>query len=74
MMVTASGFRKNIYRLLDEVLETGKPLDVKRKNGTVKIVAEEQPETKLARLKKRDCIQGDPEELVHSDWSGEWNP
>ena len=73
MTVTASVLRKNIYHLLDEVLETGKPIDVKRKNGMVKIVAE-QPEAKLARLKKHDCIQGDPEELVHSDWSGEWNP
>ena len=73
MTVTASVLRKNIYQLLDEVLETGKPLDVQRKNGTLKIVPE-QPPAKLARLKKRNCISGDPEELVHSDWSGEWNP
>ena len=73
MTVTASVLRKNIYQLLDEVLETGKPLDVQRKKGTLKIVPE-QPSAKLARLKKRNCIQGDPEELVHSDWSGEWNP
>ena len=73
MTVTASVLRKDIYHLLDQVLETGKPLEVKRKSGTVKIVAE-QHLAKLARLKKHDCIQGDPEELVHSDWSGEWNP
>jgi len=73
MTVTASVLRKDIYHLLDQVLETGKPLEVKRKSGTVKIVAE-QHMAKLARLKKHACIQGDPEELVHSDWSGEWNP
>jgi hypothetical protein len=73
MTVTASVLRKDIYHLLDQVLETGKPLEVKRKSGTVKIVAGKTL-TKLERLKKHDCIQGNPEELVHSDWSGEWNP
>lgn len=73
MTVTASVLRKDIYHLLDQVLETGKPLAVQRKSGTLKIVAD-QPPTKMARLKKHDCIQGDPEELVHLDWSGEWKP
>jgi len=73
MTVTASVLRKDIYQLLDTVLATGKPLEVKRKSGTVKIVAE-QSSSKMARLKKQECIKGDPEELVHSDWSGEWRP
>lgn len=73
MTVTASALRKDIYHLLDEVVETGKALEVQRKNGTVKIVAE-QSAPKMARLKKHDCIKGDPEDLVHSDWSGEWQP
>jgi hypothetical protein len=29
---------------------------------------------KLANLKRRDCIIGDPEDLVHIDWSKEWKP
>ena len=73
MTVTASVLRKDIYHMLDEVLATGRPLEVRRKHGTVKIIAE-QASTKMERLKKHECIQGDPEDLVHSDWSGEWNP
>lgn len=73
MTVTASVLRKNIYHLLDEVLATGKALEVTRKSGTVKIIAE-QSSPKMARLKKHDCMKGDPEDLVHSDWSGEWQP
>ena len=73
MTITASVLRKDIYQLLDQVLETGMPLEVQRKRGTVKIVAE-QPLSRLDRLRKHDCIPGDPEELVHLDWSGEWNP
>ncbi len=73
MTVTASVLRKDIYHLLDRVLETGQPIEVKRKSGMIKIVAE-QPGTKLERLKKHDCIIGDPNDLIHSDWSGEWQP
>lgn len=73
MTVTASVLRKDIYQLLDKVLATGRPLEVKRKHGTVKIIAE-QRSPKMARLKKHDCMIGDPEALVHSDWSGEWRP
>ena len=28
---------------------------------------------KLANLKRRDYIVGNSDELVHSDWSSEWN-
>jgi len=28
--------------------------------------------SKLARLVPHDCIQGDPLELIHSDWFEEW--
>jgi hypothetical protein len=30
------------------------------------------PASKLARLVKHDCLVGDPESIVHIDWSGEW--
>lgn len=73
MTITASVLRKDIYHMLDKVLATGKPLEVKRKRGTVKIIAE-GASSKLERLKKHACINGDPEGLVHSDWSGEWKP
>ncbi len=28
---------------------------------------------KLSKLQERDCIVGDPEDLVHFDWAKEWN-
>jgi hypothetical protein len=72
--VTASGLRKDIYRLLDHVLETGTPLEIERKGKVLRIVLQE-PVDKLKALPKRDgFILGDPEELVHLDWSSEWNP
>jgi len=29
--------------------------------------------TKLSKLQERDCIIGDPEDLVQFDWAKEWN-
>ncbi len=74
MSLTVTELRANLYRLIDEVIETGQPLVIER-NGH-KVVIERSPvESKLARLISRpDFINGDPEDLVHIDWSGEWRP
>jgi len=69
---SASTLRTNIYRLLDQVLETGRPLEIARKGGLLRIVAVDRP-CRMDRLVKHDCIKGDPESLVHMDWSGEWH-
>ena len=71
MKVTASKLRENIYSILDQALETGVPVEVIRKGKILKIVPEVKPD-KLSRLKKRNCIVGDPEDIVHMDWLHEW--
>lgn len=73
MTVTASKLRENVYRILDTVLETGEAVEVVRKGRVLRIVAD-TPSSKLARLKKRDCIKGNPDDLVEIDWSKEWKP
>ena len=73
MTVTASKLRENVYRILDSVLETGEAVEVVRKGRVLRIVADTRS-SRLARLKKRDCIRGNPEDLVEVDWSKEWNP
>lgn len=72
MKVTASALRNSIYRLLDGVAEGGEPLIVERKGHRLMIVREDRP-SKLSKLVRHDCIKGDPEQLVHIDWSGEWS-
>jgi len=74
MATTASQLRANIYRMLDEVLETGQPLEVKR-NGKILVIAPKEEHSIWDRLPRREgFIVGDPDELVHIDWSSEWNP
>jgi prevent-host-death family protein len=77
MALSASKLRANVYRLLDEVLETGKPLEIER-NGKILVIVPREPidvESFWDRLPRRKgAIVGDPDELIHMDWSSEWNP
>jgi antitoxin (DNA-binding transcriptional repressor) of toxin-antitoxin stability system len=74
MSITATELRSNLYRLLDQVLATGEPLLISRKGRQLRIEPD-RPEAKLDRLIRREgVIKGDPDDLVHVDWSGEWRP
>lgn len=77
MALSASKLRANVYRLLDEVLETGRPLEIQR-NGKILVIAPKDPAEPGSiwdRLPRREgFIVGDPDELVHIDWSSEWDP
>jgi hypothetical protein len=74
MVLTASKVRENIYKILDQVLETGVPVEIQRRGKRLRIVAVEAPE-RLKNLPKRSgFLRCDPEAIVHLDWSGEWRP
>lgn len=74
LAVTASKLRANVYRLLDEVLETGQPLEIER-NGRTLVIKPKEEQSIWDRLPRREgFIVGDPDELIHIDWSAEWNP
>jgi antitoxin (DNA-binding transcriptional repressor) of toxin-antitoxin stability system len=74
MTVSATKLRENIYQILDEVLETGVPVEVERKGKILRIVPPE-PKRKLLNLERRpDFLKCDPDEIVHLDWSEEWRP
>lgn len=72
--VTASKLRANIYRILDEILETGVAVEIVRRGKKLKIIPlEEGRSSRLDKLVERsDVFRCDPEELVHVDWSKEW--
>jgi hypothetical protein len=73
MPIKPSQLREDIYRILDQVLETGIPVEIERGGKLLKIIPVE-PRSKLENLKPRKYLLSDPEELVHLDWSGEWRP
>lgn len=70
---TPSRLRANLYRILDRVLETGTPVEIRRKGHRLRIVPERSG--KLDLLKPHpDFIRGEREDLVHRDWSDQWRP
>ncbi|HWB71890.1 MAG TPA: type II toxin-antitoxin system Phd/YefM family antitoxin [Egibacteraceae bacterium] len=74
MAISASELRQNIYRLLDEVLETGLPLEIERKGKRLRIVPVHTG-SRLERIQgDPELIVGDPDDLVHLDWSPYWRP
>lgn len=74
MQYTASNLRVNIFKVLDTVLETGVPVEIKRRGKLLRIVPVE-PRRKLDSLTPHPgFLKGDPERFVHLDWSSEWHP
>ena len=72
MTINATSLRKDIYNILDTVIETGVPVDVTRHGKHLKIVVVEKP-SKLKNLKPmKGLIKGDPADLESIDWSHEW--
>ena len=69
--ISATKLRQNLYNYLDSVLDTGIPVEVERKGQTLRIIAETQV-SKWDRLEVHDVVVGDPDDIVHTDWSGEW--
>jgi hypothetical protein len=71
--ITASHLRQNIYRILDEVIETGQPVEIERKGTVVRIETERRERSIFEALTPHPgSVVGDSEDLVHIDWSAEW--
>jgi hypothetical protein len=64
MPITASKLRDNLYRILDEVIATGRPVKIRRK-GVILTLQPPGPVSKLANLKKRPGLfVGDPDDII----------
>jgi hypothetical protein len=71
MILSATKLRQNLYRILDEILDSGIPVQINRKGEILKIVPEKK-KSKLERLKEHKTIIGDPESIIDIDFDGEW--
>ena len=80
MTLTIEQFQKDAKPWLEKMKETGETLVLLsgreayevRSAGPAATVA--VPQDFKTLLPKRHIIVGDPEELVHIDWSSEWRP
>jgi len=71
--ITVTELRGNIYKLLDEVLNTGIPIEIKKGGKKLKIVPVDKA-NKLRNLVSRpNAIKGNPNDLVDISWEKEVN-
>lgn len=69
--ISLTALRNNLFKIVDQVIQTGNPVLLERKGQKLKIVLEEK-KSKLENLKSHDCINGDPDDLVQVK-VGEWH-
>lgn len=71
--VTPTELRNNIYKILDDILQNGMPVEIIRKGRHLRIEPVEKSD-KLKKLVKRpETVAGNPEDLVSISWEKEMN-
>jgi prevent-host-death family protein len=80
MKVTSTEFRKNMFQLVERVLQ-GELVEIVHKGRLMRLVSQVQP-TKMSRLVQRDTINGTPEDLelaqqelddeMRTAWTRKW--
>ncbi|NOQ16795.1 MAG: type II toxin-antitoxin system Phd/YefM family antitoxin [Methyloprofundus sp.] len=75
MSMSLTALRQQLFSVVDQVIATGVPIEIKRNGHIIKIVLDDK-KSKLANLVAHDCIVGDPDELVDlsvQEWDAENN-
>ena len=74
MTITPTDFRKDLFNLLDMLLDTGKVLEINRNGHIFKVI----PPKKIKKLDRltahKDAVVGDSDDFISMDWSSEWKP
>lgn len=66
--------QEDILQLLDKVLSTGVPVEIERK-GKRLLISPAEKRRELDCLEKHpEFVLGNPDDLIHMDWSSEWHP
>ena len=76
MNISASTLRQNVYKTLDEIVETGKEVKINRKGKKLKIILDSSDKGKqknnLLNLKKRKITSCREDDLIYIDWYSKW--
>jgi hypothetical protein len=72
MRISLTQLRSNLYKIVDQVIETGMPVEIERKGKILKIL----PDSKLSKLQHLQqhphVINGNPDDIIDIDWLKEW--
>lgn len=69
--VTPTELRADIYNLLEQVLKTGVPIEIKKGDKKLRIVLVDKVDKFQNLLSRPEVIQGDPDDLVNIHWEDE---
>ena len=71
--ITPTELRSNIYNLLDEILDSGVPIEISKGNRKLRIVPVEKRDKLENLILRPNVIIGDPDDLVDISWEKEVN-
>jgi hypothetical protein len=69
--ITPTQLRADIYNLLEEVLNTGLPLEIKKGDKKLRIVPVDKVDKLKNLISRPDVVQGNPDELAEINWVDE---
>ena len=72
-LLTPTQLRADIYNLLDEVLKTGLPLEIRKGDKRLRRVPVDKIDKIMNLISRPDVIQGDPDDLAEISWADEVN-
>lgn len=71
MALSLTALRQQLFKVVDQIIKTGVPVEIERNGHRLKIVLVDK-KNKLNNLTPHNAIVGDPEELVGLS-VGEWS-
>ena len=71
--ITVTELRGNIYNLLDEVLNTGIPIEINKGGKKLKIIPAGKTKKLQNLISRPNVIKGNPDDLVGISWEKEVN-
>ncbi|MDA3791216.1 MAG: type II toxin-antitoxin system Phd/YefM family antitoxin [Desulfobacula sp.] len=71
--ITITELRGNIYKLLDEVLNTGIPIEINKGGKKLRIMPVKKIDKLQNLVSRPNVIKGNPEDLVEISWEKEIN-
>ena len=71
--VTSSKLQNNLDQLLDEILNTGTPLEIECNGKRLRIIPVKTVDKLQKLIYRPEAIIGDPDELVQISWEQETN-
>ncbi len=71
--VTPTELRGNIYNLLDEILNSGIPIEIRKGKRKLRIVPVEKTNKLQNLIRRPNVIKDNPNDLVNISWEEEVN-